>query len=139
MRTGIIAKKIGMTRLYLVDGTHVPVTVLSLQDCQVVANQTVEKNGYFSVTIGTSNKEKIKNVSKAQKESYSKLKITPKQNDPPTKDCWCFLMGDIFRSERHICSLFRLFLGGRCAAPILERKLYQKRGSRNQENVTLSL
>jgi len=79
MRTGIIAKKIGMTRLYLVDGTHVPVTVLSLQDCQVVANQTVEKNGYFSVTIGTSNKAKIKNVSKAQKESYSKLKITPKQ------------------------------------------------------------
>ena len=79
MRTGIIAKKVGMTRLYLVDGTHVPVTVLSLQDCQVVANQTVEKNGYFSVTIGTDNKEKIKNIPKAQKESYSKLKITPKQ------------------------------------------------------------
>jgi len=79
MRTGIIAKKLGMTRLYLADGTHVPVTVLSLNDCQVVANQTIEKNGYFSVTIGTYNKVKIKNLSKAQKESYSKAKITPKQ------------------------------------------------------------
>ena len=37
MRTGLIAKKIGMTRLYMADGTHVPVTVLSLKDCQVIA------------------------------------------------------------------------------------------------------
>ncbi len=78
MRTGIIAKKVGMTRLYLADGTHVPVTVLSLNDCQVVSTQTDEKNGYFSITLG-SEEAKVKNVSKAQKEFFSKKKITPKK------------------------------------------------------------
>ncbi len=78
MRTGIIAKKVGMTRLYLADGTHVPVTVLSVKDCQVVSNQTVEKNGYYSVTLG-SEEAKIKNVSKPKKEYFSKIKIAPKR------------------------------------------------------------
>ena len=77
MRTGIITKKIGMTRLYMADGTHVPVTVLSLKDCQVVANQTKDRNGYNSVTLG-SEEAKLKNTNKAQREVYSKIKVTPK-------------------------------------------------------------
>jgi large subunit ribosomal protein L3 len=78
MRTGIITKKIGMTRLYMADGTHVPVTVLSLKDCQVVANQTKDRNGYNSVTLG-SGEAKLKNTNKAQREVYSKIKVTPKK------------------------------------------------------------
>ena len=78
MRTGIITKKIGMTRLYMADGTHVPVTVLSLKDCQVVANQTKDRNGYNSVTLG-SEEAKLKNTNKAQREAYSKIKVTPKK------------------------------------------------------------
>ena len=77
MRTGLIAKKIGMTRLYMADGTHVPVTVLSLKDCQVVANQTEAKNGYNSVTLGAG-EAKLKNTNKAQKEVYAKIKVSPK-------------------------------------------------------------
>ena len=56
----------------------VQVTVLSLNDCQVVSTQTDEKNGYFSITLG-SEEAKVKNVSKAQKEFFSKKKITPKK------------------------------------------------------------
>ena len=67
-----------MTRLYLADGTHVPVTVLSLKDCQVVANQTKDRNGYNSVTLG-SGEAKLKNTNKAQREVYSKIKVTPKK------------------------------------------------------------
>ena len=51
MRTGIIAKKMGMTRLYLSDGTHVPVTILSIDNCQVIATKDDENLGYYSVTI----------------------------------------------------------------------------------------
>ena len=77
MRTGLIAKKIGMTRLYMADGTHVPVTVLSLNNCQVIATQTEAKNGYNSVTLGTG-EAKLKNTNKAQKEVYAKIKVAPK-------------------------------------------------------------
>ena len=77
MRTGLIAKKIGMTRLYMADGTHVPVTVLSLNNCQVIATQTEAKNGYNSVTLGTG-EAKLKNTNKAQKVVYAKIKVAPK-------------------------------------------------------------
>jgi len=78
MRTGIIAKKIGMTRLYLADGTHVPVTVLSIEDSQVIGNQTKDKNGYNSITLGAG-EAKQKNINKAQRELYAKIKVTPKK------------------------------------------------------------
>ena len=78
MRTGIIAKKIGMTRLYLADGTHVPVTVLSVKNCQVIDNKTSEKNGYTSITLGSED-AKAKNVSKAQREFFAKIKVAPKK------------------------------------------------------------
>ena len=52
MRTGVIAKKMGMMRLFNEDGRHVPVTVLALEGCQVVGARSVEKDGYFAVRLG---------------------------------------------------------------------------------------
>ena len=52
LRSGIIAKKLGMTRLFMEDGRQVPVTVLSLENLQVVAQRTIEKDGYVAVQLG---------------------------------------------------------------------------------------
>jgi ribosomal protein L3 len=52
MRTGVIAKKVGMTRLFQEDGRHVPVTVLSLENCQVVSRRDEDKDGYVAVQLG---------------------------------------------------------------------------------------
>ena len=78
MRTGIVAKKMGMTRIYLSDGTHVPVTVLSLDSCQVIAQKHDENLNFFSVTLG-SGIAKAKNTLKPQREAYAKIKIEPKK------------------------------------------------------------
>ena len=63
MRTGVIAKKMGMTRLFQEDGRHVPVTVLSLEECQVVGARNQERDGYFAVQLGAGPR-KAKNVNK---------------------------------------------------------------------------
>jgi len=76
MRTGVIAKKLGMTRLFKDDGTHVPVTVLHLDDVRVVATRTVETDGYNAVQLGYG-KAKIKNVSKPQRGHFAKAKVEP--------------------------------------------------------------
>jgi large subunit ribosomal protein L3 len=76
MRTGIIAKKLGMTRLFKEDGTHVPVTVLHLDDVRVVQTRTVETDGYAAVQLGYG-KAKPKNVTKPQKGHYAKAKVEP--------------------------------------------------------------
>ncbi len=78
MRTGVIAKKLGMTRLFKDDGTHVPVTVLHLDEVRVVAARTVEADGYSAVQLGIG-KAKPKNVSKAQKGHFAKAKVEPAQ------------------------------------------------------------
>ena len=65
MRTGVIAKKVGMTRLFQEDGRHVPVTVLALEDCQVVSVRTAERDGYVAVQLGAGS-AKQKNVAKPQ-------------------------------------------------------------------------
>ena len=77
MRTGLIAKKLGMTRLFKDDGTHVPVTVLHLDEVQVVATRTVEKDGYGAVQLGWGT-AKVKNVSKPNKGHFAKAKVEPK-------------------------------------------------------------
>lgn len=77
MRTGIIAKKVGMTRLFAEDGSHVPVTVLSLDGCQVVAVRTKEKDGYTAVQLGAG-KAKVKNVGKPMRGHFAKAKVEPK-------------------------------------------------------------
>jgi large subunit ribosomal protein L3 len=76
MRTGVIAKKLGMTRLFKDDGTHVPVTVLHLDEVRVVAARTVETDGYAAVQVGIG-KAKLKNVSKPQKGHFAKAKVEP--------------------------------------------------------------
>jgi large subunit ribosomal protein L3 len=76
MRTGVIAKKLGMTRLFKDDGTHVPVTVLHLDDVRVVAARTVEVDGYAAVQLGYG-KAKTKNVTKPMKGHFAKAKVEP--------------------------------------------------------------
>ena len=65
MRSGVIAQKVGMTRVFTEAGEHVPVTVLKLDGCQVVAHRTAEVNGYSALQIGIG-KAKVKNVLKAE-------------------------------------------------------------------------
>ena len=77
MRTGLLAKKLGMTRLFKDDGTHVPVTVLHLDEVQVVAARTEEKDGYSAVQLGWG-RAKVKNVSKPNKGHFAKAKVEPK-------------------------------------------------------------
>jgi large subunit ribosomal protein L3 len=77
MRTGLLAKKLGMTRLFKDDGTHVPVTVLHLDAVQVVAARTQERDGYTAVQLGWGT-AKVKNVSKPNKGHFAKAKVEPK-------------------------------------------------------------
>jgi large subunit ribosomal protein L3 len=74
MRTGVIAKKVGMTRLFQEDGRHVPVTVLALEDCQVVSHRTADRDGYFALQVG-SGEAKQKNVNKPQREAFAKAEV----------------------------------------------------------------
>ena len=66
MRSGVIAQKVGMTRIFTEAGEHVPVTVLRLGNCQVVAHRTQEKNGYVALQLGAGVR-KVKNVVKAER------------------------------------------------------------------------
>ena len=77
MRSGVIAKKLGMTRVYGEDGAHIPVSVLSLEGCQVVAHKTVERDGYAALQLGAGD-AKPKRVSKAERERFAKAKVAPK-------------------------------------------------------------
>ena len=78
MRTGLIARKLGMTRLFQDDGSHVPVTVLDMSDCQVVAHRTEEKDGYTAMQLGLV-AAKVKNVGKAMRGHFAKAKVEPKR------------------------------------------------------------
>ncbi len=77
MRTGLLARKLGMTRIFTEDGNHVPVTVLAIDNCQVVAVRTVEKDGYCALQLGVG-AAKVKNVSKAQRGHFAKAEVEPK-------------------------------------------------------------
>ncbi|WP_295736319.1 50S ribosomal protein L3 [uncultured Bartonella sp.] len=77
MRSGVIAQKLGMTRVYNDAGEHVPVTVLRLENCQVVAQRTVEKNGYTAVQLGVG-LAKVKNTSQALRGHFAKASVEPK-------------------------------------------------------------
>ncbi len=78
MRTGLIAKKLGMTRVFADDGNHVPVTVLEVDQVQVVAVRTAEKDGYTAVQLGTG-KAKVKNVTQPMRGHFAKSKLEPKK------------------------------------------------------------
>ncbi len=78
MRTGVLAKKLGMTRFFDEAGVHVPVTVLSLDGCQVTAQRTQEKDGYVALQLGAGAK-KAKNTSKAERGHFAKALVEPKR------------------------------------------------------------
>src|SRR5262252_6697125 len=77
MRTGVIAKKVGMTRLFQADGRHVPVTVLQLDDVQVIGRREMDRDGYTAVQLGAG-KAKAKNVAKPQRVAFGKAEVEPK-------------------------------------------------------------
>src|SRR3954453_23885725 len=77
MRTGVIAKKVGMTRLFQADGRHVPVTVLQLEELQVVGRREADRGGYTAVQLGAG-KAKAKNVAKPQRAAFGKAEVEPK-------------------------------------------------------------
>ena len=78
MRSGVIAKKIGMTRLFMEDGKQIPVTVLQLDSLQVVAQRTVDKDGYTAVQLGAG-VAKTKRVSKPLRGYFAAAKVEPKR------------------------------------------------------------
>jgi large subunit ribosomal protein L3 len=75
----MIARKVGMTRLFDQDGRHVPVTVLEVGDCQVVAQKTVERDGYNALQLGADMIRKVKNVSKSMRGHFAKAKVEPRR------------------------------------------------------------
>ncbi len=78
MRTGVIARKEGMTRIFTEDGRQVGVTVLKLDNCQVVANRTEDKDGYTAVQLG-GGAAKLNRTSKANRGHFAKAKVEPKK------------------------------------------------------------
>lgn len=78
MRTGLIAQKLGMSRVFNETGEHVPVTVLKVDNCQVVAVRTEEKDGYTALQLGAVN-AKVKNVTRGNRGHFAKAKVEPKR------------------------------------------------------------
>ena len=78
MRSGVIAKKLGMTRLFMEDGKQIPVTVLQLDNCQVVAQRTAEKDGYTAVQLGAG-AAKAKRTTAAMRGHFAKANVAPKR------------------------------------------------------------
>ena len=78
MRTGLIAQKLGMTRVFTEAGEHLPVTVLKVEDCQVVAVRKEDSDGYNAVQLGVGT-AKAKNIGRAQRGHFAKSKVAPKR------------------------------------------------------------
>jgi large subunit ribosomal protein L3 len=78
MRTGLLARKLGMTRVFAADGNHVPVTVLQVDDCRVVAVRTRDRDGYCALQLGVG-AAKATNTSKPQRGHFARAKVEPKE------------------------------------------------------------
>jgi large subunit ribosomal protein L3 len=78
MRSGVIAQKLGMTRIFTDAGEHVPVTVLRLSNCQVVGHRTKDKNGYVALQLGAGSR-KAKTLSRAERNNFAVAKVEPKR------------------------------------------------------------
>ncbi|WP_372929381.1 50S ribosomal protein L3 [Methyloceanibacter sp.] len=78
MRSGVIAQKVGMTRIFTDAGEHIPVTVLRLENCQVVAQRTAEKNGYTAVQLGAG-RPKVKRLTRAERGGFAVANVEPKR------------------------------------------------------------
>jgi large subunit ribosomal protein L3 len=77
MRSGLLAQKVGMMRIFTDAGEHVPVTVLKLEQCQVVAHRTQDANGYTALQLGAGSR-KVKNLTRAQRGHFAKAQVEPK-------------------------------------------------------------
>ena len=78
MRSGLIAQKLGMTRVFTDAGEHIPVTVLKVDNCQVIAHRTSEKNGYTALQLGVG-RRKPTHVTKAERQNFAVAKVEPKR------------------------------------------------------------
>jgi large subunit ribosomal protein L3 len=78
MRSGVIAKKVGMSRVFTASGEHVPVTVLQLLQCQVIAHRTKDKNGYVALQLG-SGPRRTGNMNKADRGYFGKAGVEPRR------------------------------------------------------------
>ena len=78
MRSGVIAQKLGMTRVFTDDGQHIPVTVLKIDHCQVVAHKTADKHGYTALQLGAGSM-KVKSLTKAERGHFAIAKVEPKR------------------------------------------------------------
>ena len=78
LRSGLLGKKLGMTQVYDEAGNHIPVTVVSLEGCQVVAHKTKDRDGYTALQLGAG-EAKVNRVSKAERERFAKASVTPKK------------------------------------------------------------
>jgi len=78
MRSGVIAQKVGMTRVFTEGGEHIPVTVLKLDNVQVMAHMTQEKNGYTALQLGAGSR-KASRLTKSERESFARVKVEPKR------------------------------------------------------------
>jgi len=78
MRTGLIAQKLGMSAFFAEDGAHIPVTVLKVDNCQVVAQRTQDRDGYSALQLGVG-EAKVKNVSKQMRGHFARSKVEPKR------------------------------------------------------------
>jgi large subunit ribosomal protein L3 len=78
MRSGVVAQKLGMTRVFTEAGEHVPVTVLRLAQCQVVAHRTKDKNGYVALQLGSGSR-RANNMSRADRGYFAKANVEPKR------------------------------------------------------------
>ena len=78
MRTGLIAQKLGMSAIFAEDGRHLPVTVLRVDNCQVVAQRRQETDGYTALQLGVG-KAKVKNISQPMRGHFARAKVEPKK------------------------------------------------------------
>jgi len=79
MRTGLIARKLGMSRVFTDEGNHIPVTVLRIDNCQVVAHRTEDRDGYTALQLGVGT-AKVKNVSQPMRGHFAAAKVEPKKH-----------------------------------------------------------
>jgi large subunit ribosomal protein L3 len=107
MRTGVITTKLGMTRLLTEKGEHVPVTVLQMDECQVVGLRNKETNGYTAVQLGTG-KAKANKVSKAMRGYFAKAKVEPKKKlvEFRVSDDALLNVGDILSVEHFVAGQY---------------------------------
>src|SRR3546814_8070404 len=133
MRTGVIAKKMGMTRLFQDDGRHVPVTVLSLEQCQVVARRDSEKDGYVALQLGAG-AAKPKNVAKPQRGHFAKAEVEPKLQIAAFR-----VADDALRSEEHtseLQSLMRISYAVFCLKKQKRQHTHAQRATHNIRSIT---